>query len=515
LQSEEFELVILNTSDSHGHLFPIPSSYPDISSQMRWCQCHDIPKKLGGISYLATVVQNFRKIKPHVLFFDTGDIIGDTLISNLTKGRLNISLMNLLSYDGVTVGNHDLDYGLDELKKRIEEANFPFLAANMLDEETKTPILGEPVLVKQINDISIGIYGLTYHQTDQTTTKKNTKGIVFELDFGKILKDIQLLKKNNVDFVIVLSHLGTEVDKVLAVKVPDIDLILGGHSHDSIPLKEFNGVYLSHILPYYTGLGSTSIIFHKKKVKSIRGKLIPILPNHINPYQPIENQLILYRKKYQSHLEKPVGYTHIPLVRNYRSESPVDILFSDIIREMTNSQIAMLPGVGYGITIPPGTITLEMITNLLPHRSNLYRGYLKGHDLLKTLEQSIINQINPDVTKRVGGMIQASGMTYEYTLSEEMEQKIFNPMVAFSPLELDQYYSVVVNQLLFEGGHHFKSLTRMVNVTKVKGKDLDLILQWFQWFSIHAISNWSSPKTYEDIRKGKKECFPLNEKWQK
>lgn len=92
--------------------------------------------------------------------------------------------------------------------------------------------------------------------------------------------------------------------------------------------------------------------------------------------------------------------------RKRDQESPVDSLFADIIREVTGTDVALLPGVGYGVAIPPGPITVEALRNLIPHESRIFVMEMNGAQLLKVLEQSVENTYTDDPAKKVGGMIQ-------------------------------------------------------------------------------------------------------------
>ncbi len=504
------ELVILYTSDSHCQLFPSFTLNKDFSTQLKWCST-DHPTIVGGFSYLATLVKKYREKYPHVLLLDSGDSFSDSMIANKTKGKLPLIAMNSLHYDAMTPGNHDIDYGLGQLKKLSKAAKFPLLAANLLDEFTLSPLLGKAYLLKKFHSTTVAIYGLTYHLTPETTSRKNIKGAKYELDFQKIERDLTEIKKQGVELILILSHLGSEVDEELAKQVKNIDIIIGGHSHDPQPTKIVNGVIIAQTTPYFSGLGMLKLLLRQGKIVKHKGRIIPILPEKIEPDLKIEQMLNDTRILYENELNEVIGYSHSPLVRSYKSESPIDTFIGNVLRKMTRSEISILPGRGFGLTIPSGYVTREEITNFIPHGSKVYKVLLKGKDILEALEQSILNQINQDVTKRVGGLIQITGLNFVYTFSEQINPKISHVYVNGIALNPEQTYTVVLNQLMYEGGHQYRSLKKGQLLTKYQLKDNDMVIYYIKHHSpitVHK-EGWSIPLIKTDQKFTQKTCLPF------
>ena len=503
------ELVILFTSDSHGHLYPNPSINKEFSAQLKWCP---EPKQnvVGGVSYLAKVVENIRNKYPYVLLLDAGDAFSDTMVASKTKGKLPLKVMNSLQYDAMTPGNHDIDYGIKQLQRLNELAHFPLLAANLLNENTSQPLLGTPYVIKKFHNTTVAIYGLTYHLTPETTAKSNIQGAKYELDFEKIERDLLDIKNQGVDLIIVLSHLGSEVDVMLAKKTKNIDVIIGGHSHDPNPSKIVNGVIIAQTTPYYTGLGHLKLLLNEGKVIKSKGKIIPIFPERIPSEPKIEQLLLKAHLSNEDQLNEVIGYSHTPLIRSYKSESPIDTFIGNVLRQMTKSEISILPGRGFGVTVPPGYITKEEITSFIPHGSKVHKVQLKGTDILNALEQSVLNITNPDVTKRVGGLIQVTGLNFVYTLTTHIESKINHVYVNGSKLIPDQYYTVVMNQLMFEGGHQYKSLNNGRLIKTYPINDQQMVTRFIRRYSPIMVQKegWSIPLVKADQMESRKSCFP-------
>jgi 5'-nucleotidase / UDP-sugar diphosphatase len=508
---DTWKLIILHTNDSHGHIIPFPITISDMFSQLSVYNDKKDIKWLGGFAHVAKVIKDIRASNPHVLLFDTGDIFSGSMIANLTKGRAQLKIMNELQYEAMCPGNHDIDYGIEELKKIAGEAKFPMLAANLLDASNKEPYLGKPYIIKEVNGLKLGIYGLSYHLTPETTSRKNIEGVKYVLDFGTIQKDIDFLRKWGADYVMVLSHLGTEIDKKLAAKTHGINVILGGHSHDIIALDTVNNVILSQSTPHLSGIGYLELVFRKNQCIGSKGKIIPIISEKVVPDSSVQDLIHELENTYSSSLYSILGYTSSPIIRSYKKESPSETLFGNILRMVTGSEISILPGTEYGVTIPQGPITANALMNLFPNNSSIYTAYVSGSNILKALEQSVYNQINPKVAERVGGLIQVTGLQFTYTYDASLGNHVKSAFVNGLPLEKDRYYRVVMNQLMIEGGHKYKSLTNAVNIKKCYLNDMEFITSWLSFYSpVHSFSHgWSIPLTEDDINKGKKQCLAM------
>ncbi|MHB8914447.1 MAG: bifunctional metallophosphatase/5'-nucleotidase [Thiobacillus sp.] len=170
-------------------------------------------------------------------------------------------------------------------------------------------------------------------------------------------------------------------------------------------------------------------------------------------------------------------------------ESPADDLFADAVRESTQTQIAFLPGVGYGVALQPGTITAANLRNLIPHDSAVWTMRLTGGQIRDVLEQSIENFMTQDTTKKVGGMIQVSGLQFSYKPDAPFNQRVQTVTVAGKSLEFARYYAVATNALLAQGGHNYVTFKRGRD-RKEGGKQFDLVKAW-----IAARGNVSAPPT--------------------
>lgn len=215
-------LTILHTNDMHSHIHPFKSGSN---------------KGLGGMAQRAHLINKIRKENTNILLLDSGDIFQGTPYFNMYGGELELKLMSKMNYDACTIGNHDLDNGLNGLKKQLKHANFPFLIANYDFSDTILKDTFSPFKIFNKNGIRVGIFGIGI-ELDGLVPKKlfNETKYLDPIEISnKYSKELKV--KHNCDLVICLSHLGFKYksekisDIKLASKTKNIDLILGGHTH--------------------------------------------------------------------------------------------------------------------------------------------------------------------------------------------------------------------------------------------------------------------------------------------
>jgi len=161
------------------------------------------------------------------LLLDAGNtLFGNKPLVQQTQGKAIVEAMNLLDYEAMALGEQDFRLGLDTLRQRMEEAQYPILSANVVMADTNQ-LFAAPYVIKQIGDHHVAVIGLTNREAASTA-----KGAIAVLDPLKVLQDVMDKVSKEADVIIILSHLGTEVDIQLANKVKGIDLIVGGKSRD-------------------------------------------------------------------------------------------------------------------------------------------------------------------------------------------------------------------------------------------------------------------------------------------
>lgn len=218
------ELVILHTNDTHSRVDPIPDNDPNTEFA-----------GTAGFVRRATLLKDRREKNKDLLLFDCGDFSQGSPFYNLFKGEVEVSLMNEMGYDAGTIGNHEFDFGLDNMARLFKMVNFPIVCANYGVKGTVLEGMVKPYVVLKRDDIKIGVFGLS-PALEGLVQEKNCKGIIFENPIEAAQRTANILKeKEKCDLVICLSHLGWKgepySDETLIPNTRNIDIVLGGHSH--------------------------------------------------------------------------------------------------------------------------------------------------------------------------------------------------------------------------------------------------------------------------------------------
>lgn len=221
---EPIQLTILHTNDFHSHIDPFPKDAARNAGE-------------GGMAKRAAMIRQIRTEQKNVLVFDAGDIFQGTPYFNYYKGEVELKLMTEMGYDAATIGNHDLDNGLEGLNSQLKNAGFPFINSNYDFSET---ILAGKILPYKIfkkQGIKIGVYGLGI-ELDGLVSKPNYGKTKYLDPLETALKMEKFLKEEKkADLIVCLSHLGYayKENKISDVKIAAntfyTDLIIGGHTH--------------------------------------------------------------------------------------------------------------------------------------------------------------------------------------------------------------------------------------------------------------------------------------------
>ena len=246
--AQERHLLVLHTSDTHSCVEPVSRNFSDTAQADK-----------GGFLRRAALIKQLRKERPELLMLDCGDFSQGSAYYNLYHGEVEVKLMNAMGYDACTIGNHEFDFGLDNLARLIRMADFPFVCCNY--DFTGTPCEGlvKPYMIIERAGVRVGILGVC-PQPDGLVTKSNYEPMKYTDPAVAAQPVINLLRnQEHCDLVICLSHLGLAkgkgYDEDFIARTTGIDLLLGGHTH----------TYLSHPAHAIDKAGHEVMIDHMGK----------------------------------------------------------------------------------------------------------------------------------------------------------------------------------------------------------------------------------------------------------
>ncbi|MBD3163088.1 MAG: hypothetical protein GF346_11735 [Candidatus Eisenbacteria bacterium] len=223
-------LTILHTNDLHGHLLPF--SYPDVEDETSPIAKMEATRDIGGAARIATLVSRIRAEEPdRVLLLDAGDVLDGTPFSVYHRGKADVAAMNAIGYDAMVAGNHEFNVTFEELVDLVETAAFPILCANARILEGDPDLFADPLLIER-DGIRIGLFGVTTPASAAYPACVDRIEILDPIETARGM--IPRLRKQGAELVLALTHLGASGDRELAEAVPEIDVIVGGHSHTRV-----------------------------------------------------------------------------------------------------------------------------------------------------------------------------------------------------------------------------------------------------------------------------------------
>ena len=220
------QIVILHTNDTHSTIEPV-SKYSKVK---------EAAGKAGCVRR-ATMVKQLREQNPDILLFDSGDFSQGSTFYTMYKGDVEVGLMNIMGYDAATIGNHEFDFGLDNLARLARQAKFPIVCSNCDFTGTPCQDVIKKYCVVVRDGVRIGVFGLT-PKIEGLVMKENIAGVKYIDPIQATKEMVSVLRdKERCDIVVCLSHLGWKLapeyidDQVLISSTTGIDIVLGGHSH--------------------------------------------------------------------------------------------------------------------------------------------------------------------------------------------------------------------------------------------------------------------------------------------
>ena len=445
-ENSPFKLTILHTNDTHGH--PAPFDYQG-------------KENVGGIPARYTLIKEIKSKTPNVLVLDAGDVNSGYSVSNLFYAEPDFILMREAGYDAMVVGNHEFDYPLSIIRKQEKWFGKPFLSANVID--TKGNPIFRPYVIVKVHGTPVGILALTTEYTSIIGNPKYVQGISF-LNPIETAKHYIHEMKEKTDIIIVLSHLGYRsfgqdriTSREFALSVPDIDVLIDGHTNDLFekPFKVGNAVvHCARKFGLY--LGRVDLEFVGGKAIRFSGKAIPINLNGTKniPQDPkLSNMLKPYIDKSKELMGEKIGESlgSFPL-RRYQ-ESALFNMITDVVKQYTGADIVIQNVGGIRDGFKPGSITRGDVNSVIPFNNEIFVFETKGIELIEILEYAASQY-------RSNSFAQLSGARWNI---DSNSKKILNLTIEGLPVSPEKIYKVATLDYLAEGGDGYIFFKKLSN----------------------------------------------------
>jgi S-sulfosulfanyl-L-cysteine sulfohydrolase len=407
--------------------------------------------KVGGFAHLATLVKRMKASRPGALLLDGGDTWQGSATALWTKGQDMVDACKLLGVDVMT-GHWEFTLGMERVKEIIDKdlaGKVDFVAQNVKTNDFGDPVF-KPYVIREINGVPVAIIGQAFPYTPIA----NPRYMVADWEFGiqdqNMQKMVDEARGKGAQVVVVLSHNGMDVDLKMAGRVSGIDAILGGHTHDGMPVASIVSNKGGKTLVTNAGsngkfLAVMDLDVKNKQVVDFRYRLLPVFANML-PADPAMDALITkVRAPYEGKLAEKLAVTEGSLYRRGNFNGSGDQLLLDALMDVQGAEIAFSPGFRWGTSLLAGQeITREWLMDMTATTYSYATVTQMSGEMIKTvLEDVADNLFNPDPYYQQGGdMVRVGGLQYAIDPNAAMGRRISDMRLHGKMIEPSRTYKV-------------------------------------------------------------------------
>ncbi|MBK6745232.1 thiosulfohydrolase SoxB [Ottowia sp.] len=407
--------------------------------------------KVGGFAHLATLIKRLKANRPGALLLDGGDTWQGSATALWTKGQDMVDACKLLGVDVMT-GHWEFTLGMERVRHIVEKdfkGTIDFVAQNVKTTDFGDPVFS-PYVIKSLNGVPCAIIGQAFPYTPIA----NPRYMVADWEFGiqdeHLQKMVDEARGKGAQVVVVLSHNGMDTDLKMATRVRGVDAILGGHTHDGMPVASIVRNAGGQTLVTNAGsngkfVGVLDLDVKNGKVSDYRYKLLPVFA-HMLPADPEMDALITQvRAPHEARLGEVLAVTEGLLYRRGNFNGTGDQLLLDALMDVQGADLAFSPGFRWGTTLLPGQpITREWLMDMTATTySYATLTEMKGEMIKTVLEDVADNLFNPDPYYQQGGdMVRVGGLSYTCDPLAAMGQRITDMRLKGQPIDAGKTYKV-------------------------------------------------------------------------
>ena len=464
-------LRVITTTDFHGRLLPERPSFAR-------------GEQVGGAAALASYFDRARAAATGaVLLVDAGDIMQGTPISNLTEGRSTIAYYDAVRYDAAAIGNHEFDWSIPVLEQRIADADFPWLAANILVAGSDTaPSFATPAVLLERAGVRIGIIGLITERTPATTIARHVSSLQFTDGAAAIDRYVPWLRAQGADFVIVVAHEGGYCDPAPAACRGTIvdwangvserpDLIVAGHAH-SVMNTRVNDIPIVEAGSYGYSFGIVDLVRRDDSVTVISQNVHTAYTDSV-PAQPRIASLVAgYVTEIGPQVNRVIATLAEALPTGRVNEHALGRLIADAQRATAGTQLALMNNGGIRAGLDSGPVTWGELYSLHPFGNTLVRMRITGAQVREMLEHTVAGATP---------IAHLSGLVAEWDPARAAGSRVGTiTLQDGTPVRDDEHYTIVVNSFLATGaGDGYAVFGAAENLGEVGITDLDALIEYF------------------------------------
>lgn len=462
-------LTILHWNDFHAHNEPYKITVQDSETK------RDTSYFVGGTAYIAAYLNKFKKESPNTLVLNAGDDFQGTPISSYTLGRSQIELMNITNPDAMTLGNHEFDYGSEQLRTNIKLAHFPILSANIFDVRNNKTFV-EPARIIQAGKIKIGLIGLEQPGLPTLVIRDSLVGLTMLNVDSVVNVHVSNFKKQHVDLIVALTHLGLVEDTLLAQKHPEVNVIVGGHDHIALftPTK-INKTLIVQAGHWGRFVGKLDLMIDLSgdSVYSHSGKLIETRNSDITPDPVAANKVESLVSSLRGAMNEVIGELKTEWIEPHEkghAENNLGDWESDVMREYTGTDVVFQNSTGIRFGLKPGPIKVGDIWQINPFGNHCVVFTVTGGTLRSMVEFQVSKA-------RGSEFVHISGLRLVFDSRRPAGQRVVSIEIHGKPLDDKALYSVGTNNYVSSNMEvHFGIESKSLKLTALPKLDRDIFI---------------------------------------
>lgn len=452
---------ILYTNDIESVFDPLPAFWREDMSA------------IGGMAKLASLIEQQRQVDVPVFLFDAGDMFTGAL-SKKTGGALIFDLYGQMGYDAVNLGNHEFEYGWQQLARVLPRANYPVLNANIVYEGGAP--FGRPYAVIEKSGVRIAVIGLMgIDAFVNTMMPANRKGLTIEPLAETAQSWIDLLRPE-ADLVVLLTHQGRtapmQTDKEsdaevqrgideefeLAGTLKGVDLLIAGHTDHGLVLPvrhPDSGTWIVQTFGQGMHLGALELQRDPEGIWQLANAELKPVNADVLPDHARVAQMIREARSQHPELQEVIGSLKGHVVRRYYHESTMGNLVADALKAAAGTDLAMITPGALRSDFASGPVTREAVLNVFPFIDRVTTLELPGRVLRSVIEQGL---------RRDYGLPNFAGLSITCVLEAPPKAQLIQVLVNGQPLDEDASYTLATGSFTATGGEGYAQLPPYVQV---------------------------------------------------
>lgn len=407
--------------------------------------------KVGGFAHLASLVKRLKTSRPKALLLDGGDTWQGSATALWTAGQDMVEAALALGVDVMT-GHWEFTHGAERVLHVVRndfKDKIAFVAQNIVDKDNAESVF-DTYIIREQNGIPVAILGQAFPYTPQANGAQFTPDWAFGIDEARLQALVDKVRKKGAQVVILLSHNGMDIDLKLAARISGIDMILGGHTHDGVPVPSVvqnpgGATIVTNAGSHGKFLAVVDFDVKRGRVADYRYHLLPVFSELLPADSAMQSTIDRVRAPFDARLQEPIAEAQELLYRRGNFNGSWDQLIVEALMQVKDAEIAFSPGFRWGTTLLPGqTITRE---NLMEQTAITYPDtsvlQMTGAEIKQHLEKLCDKLFNDDPYQHQGGdMVRTGGLVYACEPTAKINSRISDMTLNGKPVQANKSYKV-------------------------------------------------------------------------